>query len=155
MALYIRARIGKVWWMRYRDRNGKRDPGIDGHRRLAGGAAETAGTASGQGRQHPRHRPERRATTISRSGRTFSWRTTPSRRSAQKRRTKRIERAALHLKEAFGQRAVGDITADDIEHVSSAAAAGASSGQDRKRSHSEEIGSSRRRSIRNCGFFAV
>jgi integrase len=26
------------------------------------------------------------------------------------------ERAALHLKEAFGQRSVGDITADDIEH---------------------------------------
>jgi len=26
------------------------------------------------------------------------------------------ERAALHLKEAFGQRSIGDVTADDIEH---------------------------------------
>ena len=40
----------------------------------------------------------------SRIGWTFSWKTTPSPRSAQKRRTKRIERAALHLKEAFGRR---------------------------------------------------
>ena len=63
-------------------------------------------------------------------------------------------RAALHLKEAFGQRSVGDISADDIETIS---------GGDYRREFRSgpgpesfnEIGLSRRPSIRNCGFFVV
>jgi hypothetical protein len=63
----------------------------------------------------------------------------------------------MHLKEAFGQRSIGDITADDIEHYL------------RRRLQARvqirttarvirsfnEIGLSRQPSIRNCGCFAV
>src|ERR1035438_7526984 len=66
-------------------------PGIHVHRRLAGGAAETAGTPPGQGRQDPRCRPERRAPTILGLGGLFPGEllqaTDPSRKDARSERT--------------------------------------------------------------------
>jgi len=45
------------------------------------------------------------------------------------------ERAALHLKETFGQRSIGDFSADDVELLPSATPSDASSGQDCFRGH--------------------
>jgi len=64
------------------------------------------------------------------------------------------ERASVHLKEAFGQRPVGEITADEI---------GITFGGDFRFAFSSKpllvwfrkIGSSRQPFIRNCGFFGV
>ena len=67
------------------------------------------------------------------------------------------ERAAMHLKEAFGQRSIGDITADDIEHylrrrLQARVQIRTTAGVIRS---FNEIGLSRQPSIRNCGCFAV
>lgn len=63
-------------------------------------------------------------------------------------------RAALQLKEAFGQRSVGDITADDLSSICDDGfrcefRSGPQPGS------FNEIGFSRQPSIRNCGFFDV
>ena len=52
----------------------------------------------------------------SRIGWIFSWRTIPGHRSGQKKPMQRTSVRPSTSKRRFGQRAVGDITADDIEH---------------------------------------
>ena len=83
--------------------------------------------------KHPRGRPERRATTISRIGRTFFWRTIPSHRSAQQKTHEANERAVKHLKRQFGDRPCRRYHGRRYRALSSSATAGASSGQDRRR----------------------
>src|ERR1700694_4329814 len=92
----------------------KTHPGINVHRRLAGGAAEAAGTTPSQRRQDPRYRPERRATTIFGLGALLPEELLQA--ADPSRENPRSEWGArLHLKQAFGQRPVGEMTTDEIE----------------------------------------
>ena len=64
MASIYPRKDSKVLWMVYRDRSGKRIRESTFTEDWQEAQREPAGTASGQGRQYPRYRPERRATTI-------------------------------------------------------------------------------------------
>ena len=88
MVSYIKRNDGKIWWMRYRDRSGSAPPGINWYRRLGGSAASLRERLQARDDKHAGDRPQRRTTYLSGLGGLFSWRTTPSRRSGQRRRTK-------------------------------------------------------------------
>ena len=144
---------GKVLWMVYRDRSGKR-------------IRESTFTEDWQEAQRKlRERLQARDDKILdivrkgehynlRIGRTFFWRTTPSPRSAQKRPMKPTSACGLHLKEAFGDdRFVRLLRTTSRFTFDGGCRRGFRSGP--QAGVVQKTASSQRQSIRNCGCFAV
>ena len=103
----------KIWWMRYRDKDGNRQrestlPKTGAKRRDASESDCKPGTTT-----HCRRCAAGRISHLG-SGRLFTWKISPAPRSARRRHT-RLTSALKHLRGIFENTTLASVNADDIE----------------------------------------